>query len=99
MAILWDEPNNNKTLSESFRYKIKTGETPDNANTKNVEIAVPLKYLSNFWRTLEMSFINCKISLILTWSESCVISCATGTTKFAITDMLQLYVPIVPLST
>ena len=35
---------------------------------KEVEIAVALKYLSSFWRTLDMSLINCKVSLILTWS-------------------------------
>ena len=35
---------------------------------------VPLKYLSTFWRNLEMSLINCEINLILTWSENCVIS-------------------------
>ena len=43
----------------------------DDANKsgkKEVEIAVPLKYLSSFWRTLDMSLINCKVSLILTWS-------------------------------
>ena len=36
---------------------------------KNVKIRVPLKYLSNFWRTLEMPLINCEINLILTWSN------------------------------
>ena len=41
--------------------------------TKDVEIMVPLKYLSNFWRTLEMPLINCEVNLILTWSSSCVI--------------------------
>ena len=41
---------------------------------KEVEIAVPLKYLSNFWRTLNMPLINCEVSLILTWSENCVIT-------------------------
>ena len=40
---------------------------------KEVKIAVPLKYLSNFWRTLNMPLINCEVSLILTWSENCVI--------------------------
>ena len=40
---------------------------------KDVEIMVPLKYLSNFWRTLEMPFINCEVNLILIWSEKCVI--------------------------
>ena len=41
---------------------------------KEVEIAVPLKYLSNFWRTLNMPLINCEVSLILTWYENCVIT-------------------------
>ena len=41
-------------------------------------IALPLKYLTNFWRTLEMSLINCEINLILTCSENCVISSANG---------------------
>ena len=40
---------------------------------KNVKISVPLTYLSNFWRTLEMALINCEINLILTWSERCFI--------------------------
>ena len=43
-----------------------TGQTGDK-RTKNVEIMVPLKYLSNFWKTLEMPLINCEINLILTW--------------------------------
>ena len=38
---------------------------------KEVEIAVPLNYLSNFWRTLHMPLINCEVSFILTWSENC----------------------------
>ena len=44
-----------------------------------------------------MTLINCEINLILTWSEDCVISSATGATKFKITDT-KLYVPIVTLS-
>ena len=58
---------------------------------------VSLKYLSNFWRTLEMSLINCEISLILIWSKKCVIFSATGATEFAITDT-KIYVPFVTLS-
>ena len=55
-----DEPNDNLADSESFKSKIKiTGKTPNNDNEKDVEIMVPLKYSSNFWRTLEMSLINC----------------------------------------
>ena len=50
-----DDPSYNLTNSESFKSKVKiTGKTPDDSNTKDVEIIVPLKYLSNFWRTLEM---------------------------------------------
>ena len=49
-----------------------TSKTGDNG-TKNVEIMVPLKYLSNFWRILEMPLINCEITLLLTWSAYCVI--------------------------
>ena len=44
-----DDPNDNLAKSESFKYKVKiTGKTPNNGNTKDVEIVVPLKYLSNF---------------------------------------------------
>ena len=60
-----DDPNDNVTQSESFKCKIKiTGPSPAACNTKDVEIAVPSKYLSNFWRTLEMLLINCEINLI-----------------------------------
>ena len=62
---------------------------------------VPLKYLSNFWRTFEMSLINCKVHLILTWSANCVIvytNVANQGATFTITKT-RLYVPIVTLST
>ena len=59
---------------------------------------VPLKYLSNFWRTLEMPFINCEVNLILAWSSACVITESNGAGTFEITDT-KLYVPIVTLST
>ena len=94
-----DEPNNNLANSESSKYKIKiTGRTPADRNTKDVEIALPLKYLSIFWRTLEMALINCEVNLILTWSKGCVITNSTGTGKFEIKDT-KLYVPVVTLST
>ena len=77
MAILYD-PNDNIAQSESFKSKIKiTGKIPAAGNTKDVEIIVPLKYLSNFWRTLEMTLRNCEVNHILTWSPPCVISSAT----------------------
>ena len=94
-----DDPNNIITRSESFKTKIKiTGKTPADGITKDVEIFVPLKNLSNFWRTLEMLLINCEVNLILTWSIDCVVSSATGETKFSITDT-KLYVLLVTLST
>ena len=53
--------------SESFKYKVKiTGKTPEDENTTDFEIIAPLNYLSNFWRGLEMSLINCEVELILT---------------------------------
>ena len=62
-----DEPNDSLIDSESFKSKIKiTGKAPVAGNEKDVEIMVPLKYLSNFWRTIEMSLINCEVNLILT---------------------------------
>ena len=103
-GCLWqyfrDEPDdNNIEDSESFKSKIKiTGKAPNNNNVKDVEIIVPLKYLSNFWRTLEMPLINCEINLILTWSSTCVITNSNGAGAFAITDT-KLYVPVVTLST
>ena len=46
----------------------------NNNRAKNAEIVVPLKYLSNFWRTLGMPLINCEVSLTLTWSENCLLT-------------------------
>ena len=93
------EPNDNLADSESFKSKIKiTGKTPAAGNEKDVEIMVPLKYLSNFWRTLEMLLINCEVNLILTWSSTCVITNFTGAATFEITNT-KLYVPVVTLST
>ena len=94
-----DEPNDNLADSESFKSKTKIiGKAPNNGNEKKVEIMVPLKYLSNFWRTFEMALINCEVNLILTWSSTCVITNPTGVATFAITDT-KLYVPVVTLST
>ena len=57
--------------TDSFNFKVKiTGRTGDDG-TKNVEIMVPLKYLCNFWRTLEMPLINCEVNLILNVCSYC----------------------------
>ena len=94
-----DDPNDNMADSESFKYKVKiTGKTSDDGNIKDVEIIVPLKYLSNFRRTLEMRLINCEVNLELTWSRDSVITNSNGAGKFAIAET-KLYVPVVTLST
>ena len=91
--------DNNTTDSFNFKVKI-TGQTGNNG-IKVVEIMVPLKYLRNFWRTIEMPLINCELNLILTCSSTGVLI-ATGVQNqnatFTITDT-KLYVPVVTLST
>ena len=88
----------NITESEWFKSKIKIArKTPAAGNTKDVEITVPLKYLSNFWRTLEMPLINCEVNLIFIWWPTCVVSSATREAKFKITET-RLYVLVVTLS-
>ena len=78
-----DEPNScaigniNYSIKDSKSVDYKTSTTSrfeDNNTERNVEIAVPLKYLSNFCRTPDTPLINCEINLILTWSENCVLS-------------------------
>ena len=91
-----------------FKYKAGLIANTEANGTKNrVKIAVPLKYLSNFWRSLEMPLINCKVELSLRWIEKCVLTTAaigadanaTGadSATFKITDA-KLYVPVVTLS-
>ena len=101
-------PNNNADLtidnSQPLKYKAafagKTANTVNNtySSVKNAKIVVPLKYLSNFWKSLEMPLINCKIHLELTWIEDSILSIAGDTEKFKITDA-NLHVPIITLST
>ena len=62
---------------------------------------VPLKYLSSFWRTLEIPLINCEFNIILTWSVNCAIvytNVVNQGATLAITET-KLYVPVVTLST
>ena len=61
---------NGTNAADSFNFKTKiTSQTGDNG-IKEVEIMVPIKKLSNFWRTLEMPLINFETDLILTWSAN-----------------------------
>ena len=93
---------NGANATDSFNFKAKiTGQTDDDGEINNVEIMFPLKYLSNFWRTLEMPLINCEIELILDWSANCVIISTNNANQvptFTITET-NLYVPVVTLST
>ena len=99
---------NGTNETDSFNFKTKiTGKTAANNNDGNiaervdVEIMVPLKYLSNFWRTLETLSINGEIELVLTWSRNSVIistNIADQISTFTIRET-TLYVPVVTLST
>ena len=99
----------NDNNAPSFKYKANLiGNTENNGIKNGVKIAVPLKYLSNFWRSLEMPLINCKVELSLKWIQNCILTSAaiganakaTGadSATFKITDA-KLYVPIVTLKT
>ena len=90
--------------SDSSKYKIKllgnvTEVVGDASGVRslNVKVVVPLKYLSNFFRSLEMPLINWKIKLNLKWKKECVSSTGAGEAVFIINDT-KLYVPVVTLS-
>ena len=116
-----DEPSDPlSSNSESFKYKtsitgntynIGDGEEGYDANKvgKNeTEVVIPLKHLSNFWRSLNIPLINCEVELILTWSKNCVLVDMTADAlanpaiiaptelEFKKTDT-KLYVPVVTL--
>ena len=62
--------------SKSFDYKanfMEDGVEQDDLTKNGIKIVVPLKYLSNFWRSLNIPLINCEIELILIWFKNCVL--------------------------
>ena len=88
---------------QSSKYKATVvGNTKDvdggKSFIKDAKTVVPLKYLNNFWRSLEMPLINCKVHLELNWIEDCILSSAGDSAKFKIIDP-KLHVPMVTLST
>ena len=86
--------------SSSFKYKVSLLGNPvldGNITKRSVKVVLPLKYLSNFFRSLEMPLINCKIKLDLTWKKECVLSTDAGNAVFIINDT-KMYVPVVTLS-
>ena len=109
-----DEPDNDDIRnSKSFKYKVSvTGNTLNNITITGAEIAKPLKHLGNFWKSLSIPLINCKVSLTLTLSKNRVLTHRTvvlgaqgnnpaiidpKNTTFQTADT-KLYVPVVTLS-
>ena len=111
-----DEPSDSFfSNSESFKYKTSiTGNTYNVGDgeegydgTKDgkdeTEVVIRLKYLSSFWRSLNIPIINCEVELILTWPKNCILADMTpashppGELSFKITNT-KLYVPVVTLS-
>ena len=86
--------------SSSFKYKVSLLGNPvldGNITKRSVKVVIPLKYLSNFFRSLEMPLSNCKIKLNLPWKNECVLSNQAGAAVFIINDT-KMYVPVVTLS-
>ena len=90
----------NNTSSLVYKSKLISG-TDDN-NVNNVKLVVPLKYVSSFFRSLEMPLVNCKTNLELTWHKDCIISSVNAAAGQIVSFMItntKLYVPVVTLST
>ena len=86
--------------SSSFKYKVSLLGNPvldGNITKRSVKVVIPLNYLSNFFRSLEMPLSNCKIKLNLPWKNECVLSNQAGAAVFIINDT-KMYVPVVTLS-
>ena len=86
--------------SSSFKYEVELLGNPvldGNIAKRSVKLVVPLKYLSNFFRSIEMPLINCKIKLNLTWKKECVLSNEVGAAVFII-NYTKMCVPVVTLS-
>ena len=78
--------NGNAVNSNTFKYKNKIigntynldagadGYGANKNGTQTIELAIPLKYLDNFWRALNMPLISCEVSLELKWNKNCVIT-------------------------
>ena len=100
-----ESPDNNADVANntsSLVYKSKLISGTDDNNVNNIKLVVPLKYVSSFFRSLEMPLVNCKIDLELTWHKDCIVSSVNASAgqvvSFLITNT-KLYVPVVTLST
>ena len=97
-----DDNTNVGNATTSLVDKSKLIKGTDDNNVNNVKLVVPLKYVSNFFRSLEMPLVNCKIDLELTWHKDCMISSSNAAAGQLVSFMItntKLYVPVVTLST
>ena len=100
-----EPPNDNANVAndtKSLVYKSKLISGTDDNNVNNVKLVVPLKYVGNFFRSLEMPLVNCKIDLELTWHKDRMISSANAAAGQVVSFMItntKLYIPVVTLST
>ena len=97
-----DDNANVGNATTSLVYKSKLIKGTDDHNVNNVKLVVPLKYVSNFSRSVELPVVNCKIDLELTSCKDCIISSADAAAGQVVSFMItnaKLYVPIVTLST
>ena len=97
-----DDNANVGNATTSLLYKSKLIKGTDDNNVNNVKLAVPLKYVSNFFRSLEMPLVNCKLDLELTLHKDCMVSSANAAAGQLVSFMItntKLYVPVVTLST
>ena len=102
-----DIANNDNFKSFKYKAKLIWNAAADGANRllKNATITVPLKYLSNFWRSLEIPLINCKVELKLKWTSYCILSAAgadndnaNGNNTIFTSKDTKVYVPVMTLS-
>ena len=102
-----DIANNDNFKSFKYKAKLIWNAAANGAKrmVKNATITVPLKYLSNFWRSLEIPLINCKVELKLKWTNYCVLSAAgadnddaNGNNTIFTIKNTKLYVPVMTLS-
>ena len=100
-----EPPDDNANVANditSLVHKSKLISGTDDNNVNNVKLVVPLKYVTNFFRSLEMPLVNCEIDLELAWHKDCMISSANAAAGQVVSFMFtntKLYVPIVTLST
>ena len=100
-----EPPDNNADVgnnTSSLVYESKRIKGTDDNNVNNIKLVVPLKYVSSFFRSLEMPLVNFKIDLELTWHKDCMISCVNAAAGQVVSFMItntKLYVPVVTLST